>query len=340
MKYSLIVPLYNRENTIKACLDSLMVQEETDYEIIIVDDGSTDGSGKIADEYSQKYPFIKVIHKENGGLSSARNEGVKYANGQYVLFPDSDDEYLPNLLSYLNKFFGNDLICFGHFIEYQSKVEEKAIVKEDITTNQVDLKEALYLIENVGAFNVAWNKAYKKELIIDLLFENLMPAEDLVFNCNYYLKCKSVALIKEKLYRYMRKEDVSLATKYNKNLLNVIEIANEKRQNLYNSVAKDDVRFSCLFAKKYVGYAFSVVPNIFRKNNGLKAKEKYQQLKALIKNKELKKQIKTGKLGGFNGKTFYFLVKLNNGVIAYNVYSVLFFIRNNFSRTYRKLRRK
>ena len=146
MKYSLIVPLYNRQDTIKNCIDSLLVQEETDYEIIIVDDGSTDNGGKIADEYAIKYPFIKVIHKENGGLSSARNAGVKNATGEYLLFPDSDDEYKPNLLSYLNEYYGYDLICFGHDIEYQSKIEEKTIVQENVSTEQIDIKEILYRV--------------------------------------------------------------------------------------------------------------------------------------------------------------------------------------------------
>ena len=102
MKYSLIVPLYNRQDTIRACLDSLLVQEEQDYEIIIVNDGSTDTSGEIADEYANKFNNIKVIHKENGGLSSARNAGIEVACGNYLLFPDSDDEYKPNLLNYLD----------------------------------------------------------------------------------------------------------------------------------------------------------------------------------------------------------------------------------------------
>ncbi len=222
MKYSLIVPLYNRQDTIKNCIESLLLQEETDYEIIIVDDGSTDNSGNIADEYATKYPFIKVIHKENGGLSSARNEGLKNASGEYVLFPDSDDEYNPNLLSYLNEYYGFDFICFGHTVEYQTKIEEKKITETTTSTKEIDLKESLYIIEKAGAFNVAWNKVYKKELISGFVFENLMPAEDLIFNCKYFLKCKSVAILSNILYRYMRKEDVSLATKYNKNLLRYV----------------------------------------------------------------------------------------------------------------------
>lgn len=339
MKYSLIVPLYNRQDTIKNCIESLLVQEETDYEIIIVDDGSTDNSGILADEYALKYPFIKVIHKENGGLSSARNVGLEVACGEYVLFPDSDDEYKSNLLTYLNKYYGYDLICFGHDIEYQSKIVEKSIVENNLTTKDVDIKEILYLIENAGAFNVAWNKAYKRQLISDLKFLDLMPAEDLIFNCAYYLKCSSVTILKDRLYRYMRKEDVSLATKYNKNLLEIVEKANLERKKLYLKLGDLDEKFNVLYAKKHVGYIFSVVPNIYRKGNGLSFKQKYNQIKQIVKDKDLKNYLKQGNLSGFNGKTFSLLVKLNNGVIAHTTYSCLFFIRNNFTKLYKKLRR-
>ena len=128
MRYSLIVPLYNREDTIRACLDSLLSQTISDYEIIIVDDGSTDNSGKIADEYAQNHEKIKVIHKQNGGASSARNVGIDNASGEYILFPDSDDKYEKNLLDEVDKFYGNDLIVFGYNTVYSKVVEKTQIV--------------------------------------------------------------------------------------------------------------------------------------------------------------------------------------------------------------------
>jgi len=340
MKYSLIVPLYNRQDTIKNCIESLLVQEETDYEIIIVDDGSTDNSGILADEYALKYPFIKVIHKENGGANLARECGLKQAVGEYVLFPDSDDEYKPNLLSFLNEYYGYDVITFGHEVVYQAKIEEKKIVNNNISTDEVTKQEALIFIEEKGALNVPWNKAYKRDIIKDIKFVNMQTAEDLLLNCKYFLKVNTIAIISNVLYKYIRKEDVSLATKYNANILSDIAASQQARMDLYENynIARLENVIK-MFAKKQVGYTFSVVPNIYRKGNGLSFKQKYNQIKQIVKDKDLKKYLKQGSLSGFNGKTFSLLVKLNNGVIAHITYSFLFFIRNNFTKLYKKLRR-
>ncbi len=340
VKYSFIVPVYNREDTIRACLDSILNQTLQDFEIVIVDDGSTDSSGQIADEYASNYQSVKVIHKPNGGLSSARNAGMEEAKGEYLLFPDSDDECKITLLEEVDKFYGKDLIVFGYDTVYSKVVEEKRIIKEDISSDYYSVKDCLITIENAGAFNVAWNKAYKKELIGGLLFENLMPAEDLVFNCNYYKKVKSVAVLFKTLYCYNRKEDVSLATKYNPKLAQIVVRANEERRGLFLALGICDEQGEVLLAKKAVGYAFSIVPNIFRKGNGLKRKQKYLQLKEIIKDKNLKKQVKLAKRKDFNGRLFSFHIRVGRVSLAYFNYSILFFIRNNMTKIYKKLRRK
>lgn len=91
MIFSIIVPIYNVEKYLRCCVDSVLAENFSDYEMILVDDGSPDGCGKICDEYADKYPHIKVIHKENGGLSDARNAGIRAAKGDYLIFLDSDD---------------------------------------------------------------------------------------------------------------------------------------------------------------------------------------------------------------------------------------------------------
>ncbi|WP_240640583.1 glycosyltransferase family 2 protein [Neisseria meningitidis] len=91
MIFSIIVPIYNVEKYLRCCVDSVLAENFADYEMILVDDGSPDGCGKICDEYTGKYPHIKVIHQENGGLSDARNAGIRAAKGDYLIFLDSDD---------------------------------------------------------------------------------------------------------------------------------------------------------------------------------------------------------------------------------------------------------
>ena len=95
MKISIIIPVYNVEKYLRECLDSILAQSYKDFEIILADDGSTDSSGNICDEYSMKYENIKVLHKNNNGLSSARNAGLDIAQGEYILFIDSDDVVSP-----------------------------------------------------------------------------------------------------------------------------------------------------------------------------------------------------------------------------------------------------
>ena len=99
---SVIVPVYNVEKYLKRCLESILVQSWNDYEIILVDDGSTDSSAQICDLYAEKYEMIRVIHKENKGLSDTRNRGIEEASGEYVYFPDSDDWLEPNTFSELS----------------------------------------------------------------------------------------------------------------------------------------------------------------------------------------------------------------------------------------------
>ena len=98
VKVTVVIPVYNVEKYLKKCVDSVITQNFNDFEIILVDDGSTDNSGVLCDDYASKYEFISVIHQENKGLGGARNTGIEAANGEYILFLDSDDFLAPDCL--------------------------------------------------------------------------------------------------------------------------------------------------------------------------------------------------------------------------------------------------
>lgn len=116
MKISIIVPVYNTEKYIHACIDSILSQSITDFELLLINDGSTDWSGEICYEYAQKDSRIRVFHKKNGGVSSARNLGIEEAVGDYLHFVDADDIVLSGAYEYLNtvisEFSHPDIICF------------------------------------------------------------------------------------------------------------------------------------------------------------------------------------------------------------------------------------
>lgn len=337
MRYSVIVPLYNAESTIKACIDSVLNQTYKDFELIIVDDGSTDKGGEICDEYAKNFDNVKVFHVENGGLSSARNIGMRNADGEYILFLDSDDEWEKCLLEKVNEFYGVPIIAFGYEVVFSNFADKRIFVSE---SKKYGVLQAVEILENVGAFNVVWNKAYKREILNQIKFYNYMPCEDIIFNCEVFKFVKEVALIKDCLYFYNRKEDVTLANKFNYNLAENIKKANKARLDLYKEIGFVGEEAEKLFALKYIGYEFSKIPNIFRKNNGLKAKEKFKELKKIIKNKESKKYFKKVKVQGFYKKLLKFHVLTKTSVLAYINFSFMFFIRNNMTGLYKKFRRK
>ncbi len=336
MRYSVIIPVYNRENDVVKCLESVINQTYKDFEIIAVDDGSTDNSGKILDEYAKKYDFIKVIHNSNGGAGRSRNVGIENAQGEYLLFLDDDDEWKDNLLEKVNAFYGCDVVVFGNYIVYTKKTFQTRLVDED---KKLSLTDAVEIMELSGSFNPVWNKAYKRE-IVKPLFSNTNSCEDLIFNCEVFKHVKSVSLLKDALYVYNRKQDVSLANAYDSRLEKNIALAHEKRYDFYNEIGFVGERADEIYASKYIGYEFSKIPNIFRKKNGLKRKEKYKKLKAVIKNGQTKEFFKKVKETVFYRKLFKFHVKTKTPFLAYINFSFLFFIRNNFSRLYKKLRRK
>jgi glycosyltransferase involved in cell wall biosynthesis len=160
MFVSIIVPVYNVEQYLKECIESILAQTWKNFEVILVDDGSTDSSGKICDEYSQKKEFISVIHKKNGGLSSARNAGIDVAQGDYLAFIDSDDVVHPRYLSELVAIVKKEKadlaacnFCVGSLCRWKNFSE----VKYDIRCNEDVLKK---MNDNDVVVTVAWNKLY------------------------------------------------------------------------------------------------------------------------------------------------------------------------------------
>ena len=164
---SIIVPVYQVEKYIRQCIDSILAQTFTDFELILVDDGSKDNSGKICDEYAEKDKRIRVIHKENGGLSDARNKGLDNAAGKYFMFVDGDDYIAPNMAECLhNSILKADADIAACNYRYIFESDGK---KDFTTENKAEVLNANEIFynrkneRNYGFWTVAWNKLYKAE---------------------------------------------------------------------------------------------------------------------------------------------------------------------------------
>ncbi|MCR5720079.1 MAG: glycosyltransferase, partial [Lachnospiraceae bacterium] len=194
--------VYNMEKYMDKCIQSLINQTFSDWELILVDDGSVDESGKKCDEWGQKDDRIRVIHKGNGGLSSARNCGIENAKGEYIIFPDPDDyveaDYLEKLLK-IREDNNADLSICGHFCS-------SMIMNRNGKLQVMDKRTALKILLNPDYYcGYAWNKLYSVKVIRDnrLLFDTELGAvQDLHFNVRYIRLCERIAYDPVALYHY------------------------------------------------------------------------------------------------------------------------------------------
>lgn len=226
MRFSIIVPVYNVEQFLPECLDSILAQSFTDWECICVDDGSPDKCGAILDSYAEKDTRFRIIHKENGGVSSARNVALDIARGEFVVFVDSDDAITKNALKYLAELidqYGPDLVKFSEGVE-------ESIV--DVRLREYDLNNpsvARAAFNNICGSLIAWNGCYKRETIRELRFVEGMPnGEDILFGSGFFCRCNKVVVTGAKIYKYRHREGSAVNTISLRHLVSVCKMIEAK----------------------------------------------------------------------------------------------------------------
>ena len=324
---SAIIPVYNVEKYLIQCLDSVVRQTYKDLEIILVDDGSADNSGYICDEYASKDNRIKVIHKENGGLSSARNVALDNANGDYIAFVDSDDylslDAFEKAISKLEETKA-DACIFSHYTTNGiEKIAHKLPLDKEIYDKESLLSEVLPLF--IGQKNsnekpllgFVWRQIFRRDAIGNLRFrsEREYFAEDVVFDLEFYVNAKNLCVINEPLY-YYRYVDSSLSNKYRENLFDkLIKLTLFKFEVVDQYGLKDcqERLNNCVFRAVIGG-----VLNIGKAVN-ISKKEKREEINKIINNELVKKSIKKAKPKGLKEKVFAFLIKhkLSNIVLFF-----------------------
>ena len=218
---SVIVPIYNVEDYLEKCIVSIQNQTYKEIEIILVDDGSPDNCGRICDEYAKTDTRIKVIHKVNGGLSDARNAGISYAVGQYIVFVDADDYIHPQMLEVLY----HNLIMEDADISvcgFRNVIEEEKVLLPLLDVNSIPRESFcdLDIMEQLEYNNlitvVAWNKLYRRKLFLNLRYPKGKVHEDEFIIHQILHLCKKVVYTKEKLYYYLqRKGSITEKIKWN-----------------------------------------------------------------------------------------------------------------------------
>ena len=330
---SILMPVYNAEKYLNETIDTIKNQSFSNWELIIVDDGSIDNSKEICTKLMNDDKRIKYIFQENLGVSHTRNVALENAQGKYIVFVDSDDliheDYLKILINSIEK--NNSDISVCNFIERKisntGKVED--ITREFYPKEVMEMSEMKdYIMDfgNSGLLNPLWNKIYKREIIENnnITFdEKVETGEDFIFNLQYFRKVKKISFIKDSLYYYIRRNNNSITYKYIENMY-------EKGWEIHwllESFLKDmgfynEENAYVLYGNHLTG-VFSAFLNLYHDHCKLTSKEKKAYIKKIISKSYVKECAANRKKDkGIIGLTSL-LVRINNALLISAVFKAI-----------------
>ncbi len=316
---SIIVPVYNVEQYLDECVNSIIKQTYTNLEIILIDDGSTDASGKMCDEYAEKDKRIKVVHKENGGLSSARNAGLDICTGEYISFIDSDDYVDPDFIRYmynlLKKYNVSVSGCKWRFVFFNGNLEaqEKALV-ENMEPQKDFYKNLLYGRRAVGQTVYL----FKRDI-----FDNLRYSEGIIFEDSdlvykIFAKCNNVVISNNQLYYYRLRQNSITNSIFDRKKLGLIDVSKKMCDFILSSFPELEMAA----ASKMVWACYSTLNQLYKSKAVEKNIEKMILDKArpyettVLCDKEASTREKLGIIARKFGRRFYML--------SWNVYMKIF----------------
>lgn len=297
--FSIIVPVYNSSQYLHRCIESILNQTYKDFECILVDDGSTDDSGLICDTYKQKDKRVRVYHKENGGVSSARNKGIKEAKGNYVIFVDSDDYILEDKLEkvYLNSLQNPDML-----VGYYKIPESYRYVVHEIT------EKDFFHINNIG---VVWTSVYNNKILKEnsICFdESIWHGEDSIFILNYFLHCKNIVFIDDHGYIYEKGHVNGLNAKFQSCIkeLYTYNTITEYRNEIYSKIKGDKK----IYFKIKKGEIIRIVKSIYLSHDKLPFRKRINFIKSILYKYD------QSEISHFTNKTDKIIIKcLNSGFL-------------------------
>lgn len=293
---SIVVPVYKSEKTLGGCLESLMAQSYQDIEIICVVDGSPDQCGDICDAYGKKDSRIRVIKRENGGVSSARNRGIEESVGDFLMFVDSDDTVEPDYCETMwkaQKETGADMVICGFHHWFIGRDIEKSPAGTGVYDTKNYAEDFLKLYQ-AGFLNMPWNKLFKKELA-GRFDTSLSLGEDLLFNMDYLEKCEKVTVIYDALYHYIQEEKGNtLSSKKREDKLEIASRVCKTVQSYYGKLTGKTGLHPVIAGKFVMEFLDDCERLPFDRT--MPKKEKLQMIRSLAKNQEFVRAAQTAQV--------------------------------------------
>lgn len=317
-KVSIIIPVYNTpKKYLEGCIKSVTRQTYKEIEIVIIDDGSKDEVANLLDKYAKEYQNIKVIHKVNEGVSTARNIGIKNSTGNWVVFVDSDDYVENNAIEkMINNSENADIVISRTQMTTQDKAsgyDEKIRINK---SNKIELIKGLLSTKDSKFFFVdgLWSKMYSSKLLknMDIMFKADLPfGEDFIFNMSAYLSAKNIMYIPDVLYHWVRENEESVTRKYNPKLsekqIKVIEYINKEFK---ESILKE-------YKQLYFEYVAKILLGIIRmqiyhSENKDGTSQKRETVKTIVKNKYFEECIQKVELNRLHKDRKLLIIILRN----------------------------
>lgn len=304
---SVVVPIYNVEKYLAKCIDSIKVQTYKNLEIILVNDGSADDSGKICDAYAKKDQRIKVIHKVNGGLSDARNAGIEAAKGYYIGFVDSDDYINANMYERLVNIMkaDNSEIAVCNYTLVYEETEKSIFENSDFYDEHllIDNKDKLIkytMKNNYDVFTVAWNKLYRRELFNGIRYPKGKIHEDVFTTYKLLYKAQKISYTKAVMYYYLQRQTSIMGQKFNAKRLYRLDALQEQLK-FYQSKKEQEMWSVTLFYYKL--FLIHMISGV-QKNPELK-KDMLNSYKKFY-DEQVKKYLRKSRIG-FKKKAGYWM---------------------------------
>lgn len=338
---TVVIPVYNGEKYISGCVCSLKAQTYRNIEVIFVDDGSTDNSGRLCEKAAREDVRFHVIHQPNGGTARARNTGLDAAEGKYIAFLDVDDEYEPQMIQKLVSLIEKeqaDLAICGFFNQVD-KIKDGQTVPAFCSESRwpstiyhgfSELKDDYISIWDTDIFSVVWNKLFCMEMLQreGIRFrDGHVYTEDRVFNRAVLPRCGTIAITAECLYHFIREHTGSTTEKYRDNYFAIRDMEYNEFKEHFQSLGIWDEKSREYTSREFVERIAGSIENVFHAGKALTARQKYQKIRDMISHPDVREALQFAKCRSLKMRFFILPIRWKWTFGAYGMGETIYWIR-------------